>query len=61
MFTAKNGATVMAAVAEKVDAPQNPASNVPWLRLSATSGSLAKSIYRLGTDEGQPPSSVSPS
>ncbi|WVF66734.1 hypothetical protein IAT40_001476 [Kwoniella sp. CBS 6097] len=42
-------------------APSNPTTNVPWLHLGAIQGqgTLAKSVFRVNTVNGQPPSSCS--
>ncbi|WVQ85920.1 hypothetical protein IAT38_008088 [Cryptococcus sp. DSM 104549] len=41
------------------DAPTDPATNVPWLQLKAIDGqgTLSKSVYRINTVKGQPPTS----
>lgn len=52
------GQEVIGAVTTRVDA-KDPATNVPWLRLTGTSGVLAKSVFRTHTVKGQPPTSVS--
>lgn len=52
---------VLASKAATLDDPYNPAINVPWLKLASVEGqgTYAKSIFRINTFQGQPPSSAS--
>ena len=52
-------AFVIGAKTGDIPAPTNPTINVDWLSLSGASGDLANQIFRLETNGGQPPSSVS--
>lgn len=58
MFASKTE-HVLAKRVNGIAAATDPAVNVPWLSLAAVEGSLAKSVFRLSTVNGQPPSSVS--
>ncbi|WVQ83500.1 hypothetical protein IAT38_005641 [Cryptococcus sp. DSM 104549] len=59
-FVANNDRVLVSKVAAFND-PTDPTNNVPWLQLAAVEGqgTLAKSVYRLGTYKGQPPTSCS--
>ncbi|KIR40052.1 hypothetical protein I307_04848 [Cryptococcus deuterogattii 99/473] len=52
---------VLVSKAATLDDPYNAAINVPWLKLVAveSQGTYAKSVFRINTFQGQPPSSVS--
>ena len=52
-------AFVVGAKTGDVPAPTNPQTNVDWLSLKGVQGELATAIYRMDTQGGQPPASVS--
>ncbi|WVN90516.1 uncharacterized protein L203_105752 [Cryptococcus depauperatus CBS 7841] len=59
-FVGSNDKVVVSKINALSD-PKNPADNVPWLQLAALNGqgTLSKSVFRLNTIKGQPPSSCS--
>ena len=52
-------AFVVGAKTGDVPDPTDPEVNIDWLSLSAVEGELAQQVYRVVTNGGQPPSSVS--
>lgn len=56
--TKGGGQFVRASRSGSIPSPNNPAVNVAWLQLAAVDGALAKTVYRLNTAGGQPPTSV---
>lgn len=52
-----SNAYVIAQKAGTLNSPQNATIDVPWLELNGTEGTLAKTVFRLETVNGQPPSS----
>ncbi|KAJ7140592.1 hypothetical protein C8R43DRAFT_590257 [Mycena crocata] len=56
-FAHDPNAFVIAAKTGDVLAPTNPTTNVDWLMLNGVQGSLAKTIFRVDTVGGQPPTS----
>ncbi|KZS98611.1 hypothetical protein SISNIDRAFT_481329 [Sistotremastrum niveocremeum HHB9708] len=43
-----------------IKAPTDSTHNVDWLQLSTIEGTLAKTVYRIQTKQGQPPASCKP-